>query len=145
MVLVLALGGTVVVSLGLAALLGSASLTAVLTALLGLVGFAGNPVLNSRVFAFAPNARTLAAAGNVAAFNAGISLGPWLGGLALGAGAGYRTLPVIGAALAVLALLILRGDLVLARRADPAGRAGTTAPADRSAGRSGTSCPQPGR
>jgi DHA1 family chloramphenicol resistance protein-like MFS transporter len=75
--------------------------------LLGLAGFGTNPALNSRVVGIAPAAPTLSMAGNVSAFNVGISLGPWLGGLALTAGLGYPAVAWIGAALAAAALLLL--------------------------------------
>ncbi|MGA4787275.1 MFS transporter [Nocardia sp. AB354] len=77
---------------------------AVASFLLGAFGFGTNPVLNSRVFTLAPAAGTLGAAGNVMAFNVGITLGPWLGGLAIGAGADYSAVAWIGAGLGVLAL-----------------------------------------
>ncbi|WP_019932085.1 Cmx/CmrA family chloramphenicol efflux MFS transporter [Nocardia sp. BMG111209] len=72
--------------------------------LFGIAGFVTNPVLNSRVFTLAPAAATLGAAGNVAAFNVGITVGPWLGGLALGAGLGYPSVAWIAAALGAAAL-----------------------------------------
>ncbi|HZX04631.1 Cmx/CmrA family chloramphenicol efflux MFS transporter [Kribbella sp.] len=70
----------------------------------GTFGFATNPAVNSRVFTVAGSAPTLAAAFNISAFNVGITVGPWLGGLALDAGAGYPAVGWIGAALALLAL-----------------------------------------
>jgi MFS transporter, DHA1 family, chloramphenicol resistance protein len=51
------------------------------------------------VFALANAAPT-----NFSAFNVGITAGPWLGGLAIGAGAGYPSVAWIGAALGALAL-----------------------------------------
>ncbi|WP_433412082.1 Cmx/CmrA family chloramphenicol efflux MFS transporter [Microtetraspora malaysiensis] len=93
--------------------------------LLGLAGFGANPALNSRVFGLAPAAPTLAVAGNTAAFNVGVSVGPWLGGIALTAGLGYPAVPWIGAGLAVLALALLGVEAMvglrgsMARREDP--------------------------
>ena len=87
-----------------------------LACLLGFAGFGTNPALNSRVFAFAPSAPTLTAAGNVASFNVGISVGPWVAGIALTAGLGYPAVPWIGAALAVLALVLLVIDVRMAGR-----------------------------
>ncbi|MDX2967853.1 MFS transporter [Kribbella solani] len=81
--------------------------------LVGTFGFAANPAVNSRVFAIADSAPTLAAAFNISAFNVGITVGPWLGGLALDAGTGYAAVGWIGAGLALLAL----GTVPLARRA----------------------------
>jgi DHA1 family chloramphenicol resistance protein-like MFS transporter len=78
----------------------------------GAFGFANNPAVNSRVFAVAGSAPTLAAAGNISAFNVGITAGPWLGGLAIDAGAGYPSVAWIGAVLGVLAL----GTVLMASR-----------------------------
>lgn len=64
----------------------------------------------------APNAPTLAVSGNISAFNIGISLGPWLGGLVLASGHSYPTIPAIGAAIAGLAVLLWGCDLVLQAR-----------------------------
>lgn len=72
--------------------------------LLGFVGFATNPTLNTRAFGMVDGAATLVAAGNVVAFNIGITVGPWLGGLALDAGMGYPATAWIGAALGIAAL-----------------------------------------
>ncbi|MDJ0362519.1 MFS transporter [Rhodococcus sp. H29-C3] len=94
--------------------------TVVVVVVLGLVGFSTNPALNSRIVALAPTSPTLAVAGNVAAFNIGISLGPWLGGLALSAGYGYPVVAWIGAALGALALLLWSGDLALTKTAPAA-------------------------
>lgn len=116
--LVASLAGAVVVSALLAVATASASATVVLVGLLGLFGYAANPALNTRVFAIAGNAPTLAAAVNVSAFNVGITFGPWLGGVALGAGLGYPTLPWMGAGLGVLALL----SVVLGVRSGIGGR-----------------------
>jgi MFS transporter, DHA1 family, chloramphenicol resistance protein len=93
--------------------------------LVGTFGFATNPAVNSRVFSVAGSAPTLAAAFNISAFNVGITIGPYLGGLALDAGTGYPFVGWIGAALGLLAI----GTLPVAARA--ATRAATrSAPAD---------------
>ncbi|MBX6169780.1 MAG: MFS transporter, partial [Thermobispora bispora] len=83
--------------------------------LLGLAGFVANPALSSRVFGIAPAAPTLAVAGNISAFNVGISVGPWLGGIALTAGLGYPAVAWIGACLSVLALALLTVEARLTR------------------------------
>lgn len=83
---------------------------------LGFLGFSTNPALNSRFIPLAPDAPTLSVSGNVSAFNVGITLGPWLGGLALSAGHDYPVIPAIGAAVAVLALVLWAWDLVLDSR-----------------------------
>jgi DHA1 family chloramphenicol resistance protein-like MFS transporter len=72
--------------------------------LLGGFGFAVNPALNARVFSLAERAPTLATAVNFSAFNVGITVGPWLGGRAIDAGAGYPSLGWIAVGLGVVAL-----------------------------------------
>ena len=72
--------------------------------LLGGFGFAVNPALNARVFSLAGDAPTLATATNFSAFNVGITVGPWLGGLAIAAGAGYPALGWIAVATGLTAL-----------------------------------------
>lgn len=68
--------------------LGSAIAATLATFLFGVTGFSIAAALNGRVFAFAGDAPTLAAAVNVSAFNVGNALGPWIGGLTIGAGLG---------------------------------------------------------
>lgn len=99
--------GLVVASLALALLADQPLPAIVAITLLGGFGFAVNPALNARVFAEAGGAPTLAAATNISAFNVGITAGPWLGGAALGAGAGYPTLAWLGAGLGVIALGVI--------------------------------------
>jgi DHA1 family chloramphenicol resistance protein-like MFS transporter len=96
--------GLVVASTALALLAESPLPAIVAVTLLGAFGFGLNPALNARVFAEAGDAPTLAAATSTSAFNAGIMAGPWLGGLALEAGAGYPVVGWLGAALGVIAL-----------------------------------------
>jgi DHA1 family chloramphenicol resistance protein-like MFS transporter len=96
--------GIVIASTALAALAGHPVLAVVAVALLGAFRFAVNPALNTRVFAEAERAPTLAAATNISAFNLGITVGPWLGGMALDAGAGYPTVAWLGAGIGVIAL-----------------------------------------
>ncbi|WP_256256821.1 Cmx/CmrA family chloramphenicol efflux MFS transporter [Nonomuraea pusilla] len=96
--------GLVVTSAALALTAGVAAAAVPLVGLLGAFGFATNPALNTRVFALAKGAPTFAAAMNVASFNVGITVGPWLGGAAIDAGLGYPSVAWIGAALGVAAL-----------------------------------------
>ncbi|GAB0105749.1 MFS transporter [Nocardia sp. JMUB6875] len=98
------ISGVIVTSVLLALTATHIAPVAILVFLLGAFGFGTNPVLNSRVFALAPAASTLGAAGNVASFNVGITAGPWLGGLAIGAGMGYQSVAWIGALLGTAAL-----------------------------------------
>ena len=78
--------------------------------LLGGFGFAVNPALNARVFSLAGAAPTLATAVNFSSFNVGITIGPWIGGIAINAGAGYQTLGWLAVVLGLLAL----GTVILA-------------------------------
>lgn len=96
--------GLVLASVTLATTADQPVTTVVAVTLLGAFGFAVNPALQARVFAEAGGAPTLAAATNISAFNIGITAGPWLGGVALDAGAGYPVLAWLGAALGVVAL-----------------------------------------
>ncbi|MFB4291411.1 Cmx/CmrA family chloramphenicol efflux MFS transporter [Nonomuraea sp. ATR24] len=108
------LAALVVISGALALSAGVTWLAVPLVFLLGASGFATNPALNTRVFAVAHDAPTLAASFNVSAFNVGITVGPWLGGLLIAAGYGYAPLGWIGAALGLLAL----GAVALAASAE---------------------------
>ncbi|WP_406273338.1 MFS transporter [Nocardia sp. NBC_00881] len=98
------IAGVVVTSALLALTAQYAVPVVLLSFLLGAFGFGINPTLNSRVFTLAGDAPTLAAATNISSFNVGITAGPWLGGLAIGAGLGYASVAWIGAALGVAAL-----------------------------------------
>jgi MFS transporter, DHA1 family, chloramphenicol resistance protein len=76
----------------------------------GVAAFCISPALNIRLFTVAQDARTLAAATNVSAFNIGNAVGPWLGGIAISAGLGFRAPSYVGAALAIACLpLVLIG------------------------------------
>ncbi|RDI32325.1 DHA1 family chloramphenicol resistance protein-like MFS transporter [Rhodococcus sp. AG1013] len=99
----------------------------ILVFLLGATGFGANPALNARVFGIAPAAPALVAAGSTASFNVGISVGPWLGGLALTAGFGYPSVGWIGAALALVALVLLEAETLALGRERRAPTSGTKA------------------
>jgi DHA1 family chloramphenicol resistance protein-like MFS transporter len=111
--LVISLTGVIAAAIVLALATGTPWLAVPAIIGVGTFGFATNPAVNSRVFSVAGSAPTLAAAFNISAFNVGITVGPWLGGLALDAGAGYASVGWIGAALGVLAF----GTIPLAVRA----------------------------
>ncbi|MBT2224529.1 Cmx/CmrA family chloramphenicol efflux MFS transporter [Nonomuraea sp. NEAU-A123] len=96
--------GVVVASVGLGVFAGVPGVAVGLIFLLGAFGFSTNPALNTRVFTVGKDAPTLAAATNFSAFNVGITVGPWVGGLAIGAGFGYPVVAWIGAGLGVAAL-----------------------------------------
>ncbi|NEA35460.1 Cmx/CmrA family chloramphenicol efflux MFS transporter [Streptomyces sp. SID13031] len=113
--LLVGLGGLVILSVALVFWAGQPIAAVVLIVSLGGFGFATNPAVNTRVFSLAEGAPTLAAAVNVSAFNVGITVAPWLGGLAIDAGAGYASLGWIGAGIGILALL----TVVVALRTPP--------------------------
>ncbi|MFC9124052.1 Cmx/CmrA family chloramphenicol efflux MFS transporter [Streptomyces sp. NPDC057067] len=79
-----------------------AALTLVL--LQGALAFGTGTALITRVFHLAPDAPTMAGSFATAAFNVGAATGPWLGGLALGAGLGFRAPVWVSALLMCLAL-----------------------------------------
>lgn len=77
-----------------------------------MVGLA--PALQTRLMDIAAGAQTLAAASNHAAFNVANALGPWLGGLAIGAGMGWTVTGYVGATTALAGL----GIYFLAQRSE---------------------------
>ncbi|WP_427893320.1 Cmx/CmrA family chloramphenicol efflux MFS transporter [Kribbella sp. GL6] len=117
--LAISLTGVVLAAVILALTAGTPWIAVLAIVAVGTFGFATNPAVNSRVFSVAGSAPTLAAAFNISAFNVGITVGPWLGGLALDAGAGYPSVGWIGAGLGVLAF----GTIPLAVRAAQPGYA----------------------
>lgn len=70
----------------------------------GMLAFGTGTAMISHVFRLAGGAPTLAGSFATAAFNVGAALGPWLGGLAIGAGLGFRSPLWVSALLMVLAL-----------------------------------------
>jgi DHA1 family chloramphenicol resistance protein-like MFS transporter len=88
--------------------LASAFSAAVLPLVLvqGMLAFGTGTALISRVFALAPGAPRLAGSFATAAFNVGGAAGPWLGGLAIGGGFGFRSPLWVSALLTVLALTV---------------------------------------
>lgn len=87
--------------------LAARSLPSMLLVLLA-VGMMGAlpTVLQSHLMDVAGDAQTLAAASNHSAFNAANALGPWLGGMAISAGYGWASTGYVGAAMAVIGLLV---------------------------------------
>ena len=63
-----------------------------------------SPPLQTRLMDVTADAQTLAAASHHAAFNVANALGPWLGGLAIGAGLGWTVTGYVGALTAVAGL-----------------------------------------
>lgn len=105
--LLVILGALVVVLVAFAVAAPSPVAAAVLLFLMGGVGFATVPGLQTRVMTYAAHAPSLASAGNIAAFNLGNALGAWLGGLAISAGLGYTSPVWTGAALTASALVVM--------------------------------------
>jgi DHA1 family chloramphenicol resistance protein-like MFS transporter len=98
--------------LALAALLVLALTTDALVAtaavlVFGVAGFGANPALNVRTYQVAGDAPTLVGASTTAAFNVGNTVGPWLGGVAIGAGLGFPSVAWTGLALGVATLAAL--------------------------------------
>lgn len=109
------IAGLVAASLLLATTASQPAPAIVAVFLIGAFGFAVNPALTTRVFSGSEHAPTLDSSVNVSAFNVGITAGPWLGGLALDAGAGYPVVAWPGAGAGVVAL----GAVSVRREAAP--------------------------
>jgi DHA1 family inner membrane transport protein len=89
----------------------------VLTALLGVAGFATVPPLQSWVLSKAVGAgESLASSLNIAAFNLGNALGAWAGGIAISHGPGLETLPLVAAGFPFLAIVIALASFAIERR-----------------------------
>ncbi|HEY3501321.1 MAG TPA: Cmx/CmrA family chloramphenicol efflux MFS transporter [Actinocatenispora sp.] len=115
--LYVAISATILVLAALALFAGSAIAAVALAFGMGVAGMACAPSMNGRVFSLAGAAPTLASSVNVSAFNAGNSLGPWLGGLVIGGGLGYASTAWLGALVGVAALALALLSGVLDRRA----------------------------
>ncbi|MEW2176651.1 Cmx/CmrA family chloramphenicol efflux MFS transporter [Streptomyces sp. NPDC005406] len=83
---------------------GSPAAVVALVVVQGMLAFGTGTALISHVFRLAGGAPTLAGSFSTAAFNVGAALGPWLGGLAIDAGFGFRSPLWVSALLMVLAL-----------------------------------------
>ncbi|WP_345888035.1 MFS transporter [Shewanella algae] len=86
--------------------LGSLLLTVPLLMLWSVVGFALCPMLQMLVVKSAAKAPLLASTFNQSAFNLGNALGAWIAGTLLALGTGLKELPLAGALLALMALLL---------------------------------------
>ncbi|MFH8613172.1 Cmx/CmrA family chloramphenicol efflux MFS transporter [Streptomyces sp. NPDC018029] len=86
----------------------------------GALSFAVGSTLISQALYAATDAPHLAGGFATAAFNVGAALGPWLGGLAISAGLGYRS-PLWLSALLVAAALVIGGVAVGVSRQAPRG------------------------
>lgn len=83
-----------------------------------LIGFGGGlgTILQTRLMDVAGEAQALAAAAHHSAFNVANALGPWLGGLAIGAGYSLRMTGWIGVGLSLGGLAVFLLTLALHRR-----------------------------
>lgn len=101
---------------------GSPVAVVLLVLVQGMLAFGTGTALITHVFRLAGGAPTLAGSFATAAFNVGAALGPWLGGLAIGAGFGFRSPLWVSALLMVLALAAAAAALgrLPARAQDPA-------------------------
>lgn len=99
----------------------SAVATLVTLAALGFLSFANVPGLQIYVVELArihrPGAVDVASALNIAAFNLGIALGAWIGGLVVASRFGLAATPFVGAALVAAALILTLWSGALDRRA----------------------------
>ncbi len=100
---------------------GSAVATIAVVFVWGVLTFVIVPPLQMRVVETADEAPNLAATLNQGAFNVGNACGAWIGGAALTWGVSYQNLPFVGAALALVGLLIAFWSLMLDRKAYHAG------------------------
>ncbi|MBW9071914.1 MFS transporter [Agrobacterium deltaense] len=96
-------------------------LTLITLAALGFLSFANVPGLQLYVVQLAkehrPGAVDVASALNIAAFNLGIAIGAWLGGLVVESPMGLAATPWVGAILVAVALLLTLWSSTLDRRA----------------------------
>ncbi|TRO61220.1 Cmx/CmrA family chloramphenicol efflux MFS transporter [Streptomyces sp. IB201691-2A2] len=100
-------GVALLVGWGLLGLTAGNPVAAVVLAFVqGVLSFGVGSTLISRVLYEATDAPTLAGGFATAAFNVGGALGPWLGGLAIGAGLGYRSPVWVSVVLVGLALVV---------------------------------------
>lgn len=82
-------------------------MTIILLLLMGTVGLATGPGLQLRMMKYASDAPTVASGTNIAAFNIGNAVGAYLGGIALDKGYGFVSPLWVGAALSLVALIVV--------------------------------------
>ncbi|MCZ2495847.1 MFS transporter [Xylophilus sp. Kf1] len=117
------LGFLAVVMLALPFLLSSHAGAVVGLLVWGAAAFALVPPVQMRVMQAAAGAPGLASSVNVGAFNLGNALGAGVGGAVISADFGYAAVPVAGAVLAAIGLVIVLAAGALRRRAAAAGAA----------------------
>ena len=84
--------------------------------LMGGFGFATVPGLQLRVMTYGGNAPTLVSSANIGAFNLGNALGAAVGGITITAGLGYTSPIWAGALITLVALVLMIGAALAARR-----------------------------
>lgn len=82
-------------------------MTVILLLMMGAVGLATAPGLQLRMMKYASDAPTVASGTNIAAFNIGNAVGAYLGGIALEKGYGFVSPLWVGAALSLVALVVV--------------------------------------
>ncbi|WP_127571863.1 MFS transporter [Georgenia faecalis] len=118
---------------GLAALLHSAPAAIALLFLLGFASLGMGPAIQMRIIEQAGGAPTMVSAGVQSAFNMANTIGAWLGGLVIAAGAGLRAPNLVGAGLAVVGLAFLACSALLEVRQRRAAGAAGAGPVDEDA------------
>ncbi|WP_324651069.1 MFS transporter [Georgenia sp. H159] len=119
----------VVVSLvALAAFLDNAAAAVALLFVLGFGSLGAGPAIQMRIIEQAGGAPTMVSAGVQSAFNIANTIGAWLGGAVIAAGAGLRAPNLVGAGLALVGLLLLGCSAVLEVRQRRAAAAVTAQP-----------------
>ncbi|MFF2328140.1 MULTISPECIES: Cmx/CmrA family chloramphenicol efflux MFS transporter [unclassified Streptomyces] len=103
---------------GFALTAGSPFASVTLVFVQGMLAFGTGTALISWVLRLAADAPTLSGSFATSAFNVGGALGPWFGGIAIGAGFGFRSPLWVSALLMVLALGAAAASLCVARTAD---------------------------
>ncbi len=114
-----AAAATAITLLALTTLSRTPAAAVVLVFLMGLTGFAVNPIVTNLSVRFAGPAATLGAALSTSAFNTGIAAGSWMAGLALNSSLGRTGPALVGTVIAALTLAPLT-LLALSRATRPA-------------------------
>ncbi|MER5194088.1 Cmx/CmrA family chloramphenicol efflux MFS transporter [Streptomyces sp. NPDC002755] len=115
-VLLTGMGTVTVVAVAVAVTAHTPAAVIPLAVLLAAGGFVTNPAVNARVFGILGETRTLGGAVNIAAFNVGITIAPWIAGLVIDAGPGLAGIGWVGAAFALAAIASTLLDRHLAHR-----------------------------
>ncbi|WP_280540774.1 MFS transporter [Chromohalobacter sp. 11-W] len=103
------IGSVIIVAIMLSAFalfMSNIYVSAVIIFVWGAVSFALVPPIQVRIMSAASGAPTLASAANIGAFNLGNAIGAVLGGWVIDADLGYPAVALVGAAMAVITLII---------------------------------------